>query len=287
MRKGAASLSLAGAIAASSCLVSIGDVESTGDGGSGGVDAGSGGSSAGSAGAAGSAGSAGSASGGSAGSAAAGGGGGAGGSGGTGGAAGASGAGGGGTSGCAVSFYEDFDTAIDGATWSIYTTHPEAKVVAASGAAHFTLPAGLTPPVYAELARTTALSLGGCAAHAEIEQGPTGKSYAHFVLLAPAEESFEFYLEGTELSAVAWSNKVQTVLATTKFDLAVNGWWRFRAAASTLYWEVSSDGSSYAPFAQMSLGFELSAVTLALGSGSSEVVTTESETIFDDIGIGP
>jgi hypothetical protein len=284
MRKGAASLSLAGAIAASSCLVSIGDVESTGDGGSGGLDAGSGGSSAGSAGAAGSAGSA---SGGSGGSAAAGGSGGAGGSGAAGGAAGTSGAAGGGTSACAVSFYEDFDTAIDGATWGIYTTHPEAKVIAASGAAHFTLPAGLTPPVYAELARTTALSLGGCTAHAEIEEGPTGKSYAHFVLLAPGEESFEFYLEGTELSAVAWSNKVETVLMTTKFDLALNGWWRFREAASTLYWEVSSDGSSYTPFAQMTLDFELSAVTLALGSGSSEVVSIGSETIFDDIGIGP
>jgi len=59
----------------------------------------------------------------------------------------------------------------------------------------------------------------------------------------------EFTQECGKLEAIMWIGTTPTVLAMTTYNPTLHRWWQQRAHAGMLYFEVSSDGITWSPFA--------------------------------------
>jgi hypothetical protein len=94
----------------------------------------------------------------------------------------------------------------------------------------------------------------------------------------------EFTQECGMLEAFLWVGSTPTTLATTSYNPTMHRWWQLRAQAGTLYFEVSSDGITWMPFASTPTPAYFNDVYLELATGTYQMESmTLGESRFDNL----
>ncbi len=262
-------ISVAVALALSSCLVSIGDVDpkSSSDGGAGSGGAGGSAGSGASAGASATAGAGGSAT--------------------DGGDAAESDAGNDAATGCSLTYQDDFADGVAASFWEVVGAGA-ATVVEKGGLLVVEFPSVVDKSFFAGYRLTSELDLSLCSTVVRADTVPPNDEAvaASFGVFFGPSDYAEFIKTGDRLHFQYFVNDAQTYLGNELYDPDLHRWWRFRHDGSALHWETSSDGTSWNTKSAAALSPELTALRLGGTTFQAESDVTGS-VAFDDFKLLP
>lgn len=181
------------------------------------------------------------------------------------------------------------DGSIDSARWSASQTN---GTVTESGGTLNMTPAASNGSVSLSLNSIETKSLLDSMIFAEVPQvvGSGGSVGQRLEAKKDGSNKISWILEGTTLAASYKNAGTTTTVASVTYSSTAHRWWRIRESGGTIYWDTSSDGSSWTQQASLATSsiFAPTSVMVSFyvetwGSGSSSPGTAK----FDNLNISP
>lgn len=164
--------------------------------------------------------------------------------------------------GCPLSLLrDDFEDGSLDPLWMSFTD-TGANVMESDGFAVLAPPLALAEMGEAELGTIDFWDLREGALHVEVDLRLSGgDSGCGFEALGfESEDGIGFEIHAGSLKASITVDYVRSPVQEVPYDPTLHRWLRLRAEGSTMYWETSEDGSSWAPFANAPLPAPIGAV---------------------------
>lgn len=142
----------------------------------------------------------------------------------------------------------------------------------------------------------TPRSLVGSQAYLQVTTVTSGGTDADSIFLISAEATplatigatngFRFIKERATIYAQRIVAGVITSVASTAYNGTTHAWWKIRESGGTIYWEVSTDGTTWNSFASYAHSMNIGAMYVHIGAACYKAETNPGNFFFDNFNTG-
>jgi hypothetical protein len=120
----------------------------------------------------------------------------------------------------------------------------------------------------------------------DLPQAP--QTYTSFILQVTVGNAVAFLVSTSETKATVTKDGTQLSIASAAHDPALHAWLRLRHSGNTIHWETSSNGQIWTSFTSLQAPFDVTALTVIIGVGSSVAQSTAGVSAsFDNLDVPP
>lgn len=138
-------------------------------------------------------------------------------------------------------------------------------------------------PVYDGYYSVNTYDLTGSQVTVRQIQGPSSLSGCQQMMFVQLDNSnkISIVIDGPNITFVLTAAGVDSIVTTARDDAAMS-WWRIRESGGTIFWDTSSDGSSWANRRNSASTFSVTSVVAELAAGTWQNVASPGTAIFDN-----
>ncbi|MCC6994427.1 MAG: hypothetical protein IT370_07350 [Deltaproteobacteria bacterium] len=184
---------------------------------------------------------------------------------------------------------DDFSDGARGEPWGESYANAPSTIAETGGRLTVNLAAGAGNGAYAGYATQRSYDLRGERFAIEAVQMPpaTTTAQGYFNIGIDGQNLLELVVEGGQLYAQYQVNGTGTVVRQVAYNATNHRFWAFREASSRLFFEVSSDGTTWTELGSAAAPFSLALLKANLGGGTYRAEPVASSVVFDNVGVRP